>query len=169
MMFKGETRITIIGGGIAGLAAAIACARPGKAVTIYERAATFEEVGAGLQLGPNAVRALQTLDVWDAVEPITYAPPAILMRNAGGGHLIQEIPLGESFTKRFGQPYRVAHRADLHGALLQGVRTLPQVEIILGKEIEAKNLSGPVIAADGIHSQTRLCLFPRRMHNSPQT
>ncbi len=152
--------IHIIGGGIAGLAAAIAMARRGKDVVVYEKAPQFEEVGAGLQLGPNAVRALQALGAWDAVEPITYAPPAIRIHNAKTGKLLKKLDLGLNFEKRFGQPYRVAHRADLHTALLSAARALPNIEVKLGREVDATELTGEVIAADGIWSRTRQQLIP---------
>jgi salicylate hydroxylase len=154
--------IAIIGGGIAGLAAAIAVTKSGRAVSIYEKAEKFEPIGAGLQLGPNAVRALTELDAWDAVEPFTYAPPAIHMRDGRSGRLVREIRLGEHFEARFGQPYRVAHRADLHQALLQVATSSSSVHLQMGKEISRQDWPNaePVIAADGIWSQSRELYFP---------
>jgi len=154
-----EANVSIVGAGLAGLAAAIALAGQGRKVTLYERAAKFEEVGAGLQLGPNAVRALQTIGAWDAVEPITYAPPAIRMHNGGSGRLLKEIDLS-LFERRYGQPYRVAHRADLHAALVAVAAANRNIEILLGQEVDAATLDGEVIAADGVRSATRVKLFP---------
>jgi salicylate hydroxylase len=158
---KADT-IAIIGGGIAGLATAIAVAKSGRAVSIYEKAEKFEPIGAGLQLGPNAVRALMELDAWDAVEPFTYAPPAIHIRDGRSGRLVREIRLGAHFEARFGQPYRVAHRADLHQALLQVATSASSADIQMGNEIfmEDWRSEGPVIAADGIWSQSRELFFP---------
>lgn len=151
--------VSIVGGGIAGLAAAIALANKSRPVTIHERATQFEEVGAGLQLGPNAVRALQVIGAWDAVAPITYAPPAILMRNGANGRMIKKIDL-LGVERRYGQPYRVAHRADLHGALAEVARAHRNIEIRLGEELDATALKGEVIASDGVRSATRTKLFP---------
>ena len=151
---------TIIGGGIAGLASGLALSRMGAAASIFEQAAKFEEVGAGLQLGPNAVRALQTLDAWDAVSSSTYAPPAIHIRDGRSGRLLKEITLGKAFTSRFGQPYRVAHRADLHAGLMAALKTHSAVDFRLGESFDYRSAKGDVIAADGINSPTRLGLFP---------
>ncbi len=154
--------VSIVGAGIAGLAASIAAAKTGRAATVYERAASFDPVGAGLQLGPNAVGALQELGAWEAVESIASAPPAIHMREAMSGRLIKEIKLGKSFEARFGRPYRVAHRADLHAALLAVARSHASIDIRLGQEhrINENQSDGPVIGADGIWSESRKFLFP---------
>ena len=151
---------TIIGGGIAGLASGLALANMGATATLFEQAPKFEEVGAGLQLGPNAVRALEALEAWDAVSPSTYAPPAIHIRDGRSGRLLKEVELGRAFAARFGQPYRVAHRADLHEGLLAALNVRRSVDINLGQAVSHKNFKGDVIAADGINSPTRLSLFP---------
>lgn len=153
--------ISIIGGGIAGLATAIAAARSGRSATIYEKAKSFEPVGAGLQLGPNAVRALKAIGAWDAVEPITSSPPAICMRDGKSGKLLKHISLGKTFEQRFGQAYRVALRADLHKALLAVASQHSAIEIKLGKDISVEDLdhSNPIVAADGVNSKTRTQYF----------
>jgi 2-polyprenyl-6-methoxyphenol hydroxylase-like FAD-dependent oxidoreductase len=157
-----KAEILIVGGGIAGLAAAIAMARNGHGVSVCEKAATFDPIGAGLQLGPNAVRALQALEAWDEVEPITYAPPAIHIRDGVSGKRIKELTLGKSFESRFGQPYRVAHRADLHSALLRVVKNLNGITISMGQDIDLARIdnSNPTIFADGIWSSAREHFFP---------
>jgi salicylate hydroxylase len=157
---KGE-HISIIGGGIAGLSSAIAAARSGRSVTIYEKAQKFDPIGAGLQLGPNAARALKTIGAWDAVEPITSSPPAIHMRDGRTGKLLKAVTLGKAFEQRFGQPYRVALRADLHQALLSVARTFSTIEIRMAQDITLP-LASPTLAADGIWSKTREQLFPNR-------
>jgi salicylate hydroxylase len=151
---------TIIGGGIAGLASGLALAKMGATASLFEQASTFGEVGAGLQIGPNAVRALEALGAWDAVSPSTYAPPAIIIRDGRTGKLLQEVELGRAFTARFGQPYRVAHRADLHEGLLAALNVQRLVDMNLGHTLAAGDTKGEVIAADGINSPTRLSLFP---------
>lgn len=159
-MLMSHKAFTILGAGIAGLSASIALARQGHHVTILEKAKTFDPIGAGIQLGPNAVRALQKLGAWDAVAPFTYSPPAICFRCGTSGRLLKEVYLGAGFERRFGQPYRVAHRADLHSSLLAVAKSLPQVEITMGVSRNTTELTGPVIAADGIWSKTREQLFP---------
>src|SRR5215216_733977 len=107
-MFQMPTHpILIAGGGIAGIASALGLVRIGRESRVFEQASTFETVGAGLQIGPNAVRALKYLDVWDAIAPAAFAPPAIFIRDGHSGRVLQEIPLGIEFERRFGEPYRV--------------------------------------------------------------
>jgi len=155
-----EAHYSIVGGGIAGLASGLALANMGATATLFEQATKFEEVGAGLQLGPNAVRALEALEAWDAVSPSTYAPPAIHIRDGISGRLLKEVELGRAFAARFGQPYRVAHRADLHEGLLAALKVRRSVDINLGKAVSHNDLTGEIVAADGINSPTRLGLFP---------
>lgn len=123
----------IAGGGIAGLATALALA-PARTL-ILEKSRSFEEVGAGLQLGPNAVRALQKLGAWDAVEPFTNSPPEIHIWDGLSGKRLKRVRLGEEFKKRYGAPYRVIHRADLHGALLSIARKLSHLKIRANAEV----------------------------------
>jgi salicylate hydroxylase len=151
-------QITIIGGGIAGLAAAIAAAKSGRKATIYEKATSFDPIGAGLQLGPNAVRALKSLGAWDAVAPITSSPPAIHMRDGQTGKLLKTITLGKTFEQRFGQPYRVAQRADLHSALLIVAKSLSAITIHMAQDY-APTQGNNTLAADGLWSKTREQLF----------
>ncbi len=151
---------SILGGGIAGLSAAIALARTGHDVTVLEKAKAFDPIGAGIQLGPNAVRALQKIGAWEAVQPITCSPPAIHFRSGMSGRLLKELKLGSAFEARFGQPYRVAHRADLHASLLAVARSLPQIKIQMNSVGDPSEIKGRVIAADGMWSKTREQLFP---------
>lgn len=154
--------IKIIGGGIAGLASAIAVANASGHATVFEKAANFEPVGAGLQLGPNAARALQTLGTWDAVKPITYAPPEIHMRDGRSGKVLKRLALGKSFEQRAGLPYLTAHRADLHLALMQVANANSHIEIKTNVEVNDLSIEDydGVIGADGVRSKTRERLFP---------
>jgi salicylate hydroxylase len=152
----------IAGGGIAGLASALAVAKSGNVARVMERAAQFEAVGAGLQLGPNAVRALQKLDAWDVVAPITSSPEAILIKDGRSGKTLRRMELGRKFEQRFGAPYRVALRADLVQALLGVVQTREANSITTGAEFELveHDRNTALIVADGVWSKTRESLFP---------
>ena len=168
--------ILIAGGGIAGLAASLALAKTGQASLILEQVIQFEAVGQGLQLGPNAVRALQALNAWDAVEPITSSPPEIHIRDGVSGRLLKRLALGRNFERRFGAPYRVAHRADLHAALLDCARDRSEINLrnsatVAGFEehdnlltVKLKNAciveGASLIAADGVNSTIRQIVFP---------
>ncbi len=153
--------VLIAGGGIAGLAAALAMARHGE-ILLLEREAAFSARGAGLQLGPNAVRALQALGAWEAVAPITFSPPEIHIRDGLSGRLLKRVILGGQFESRFGAPYRVAHRADLHGVLLGLAKANPAISIKMGVPAEQADeaRAGLLIAADGVGSRIRQDLFP---------
>src|SRR5436190_22942047 len=102
-----DSPFLVVGGGIAGLAAGLGLARIGRPSHIFEKAPSFDEIGAGLQLGPNAVRAMQYLGAWDAVAPHCVSPAEIQVRDGISGNILQRLPLGVEFEKRFGAPYRV--------------------------------------------------------------
>src|SRR5476649_2900686 len=114
-MMANDLPILVAGGGIGGLAAAYALASKGFAVRVFEQAPEFREVGAGIQLGPNIFRALEKIGLKDAILADAHIPPAQEMRDAVSGNLITNIPLDGAFIERFGQPYAVTHRADIHG------------------------------------------------------
>jgi len=167
-----DSPFLVVGGGVAGLAVGLGLARIGKASRVLEKAAGFEEVGAGLQLGPNAVHALRWLGAWDAVAPHCVSPAEIHVRDGISGNILQRIPLGADFEKQFGAPYRVAHRADLLNGLLETARSTPAVTLQNDAEVtnvsiaetslslkSGKRLKGEaIIAADGVHSATRKLL-----------
>ena len=152
----------IIGGGIAGLASAMAVVNSGNQATVFEKTKAFEPIGAGLQLGPNAARALQKLGAWEAVKPFTYAPPEIHMRDGRSGKLLKRLTLGKPFEARYGLPYLTAHRADLHRALLDVALSRPNIKIQTNTDVTEASTEGfvGIIAADGVWSKTRQKLFP---------
>jgi len=140
--------MVVAGGGIAGLAAALGLARIGAAALVLEQSASFTEVGAGLQIGPNAVRALQWLGAWEAIEPSLFDPPAIRIWDGPTGRELMTIPLGVRFARRFGEPYRVVHRADLQLALLSAAGMEPVIGIETSAQVsEVRQERGNVVVA----------------------
>lgn len=167
----------IAGGGIAGAAAALALAREGWRVTLCEAAPSFGEVGAGLQVSPNAARVLRWLGVLDRVASRAFQPRAAVLRDGTSGAEIYRAELGAAAERRWGAPYLHVHRAHLLGELLAAVteagvelRTdAPVASYVLRPEGPAAKLkSGEalgadlVIGADGIRSALRAQL------NGPQ-
>ena len=115
-------QILIAGGGIGGLTAALALVRHGHRVELLEQADVFAEVGAGIQLGPNATRRLASLGLSDAVDGIAARPEALVIASAVTGEELARLLLGETTLHRYGAPYCCVHRADLHALLLDAVR-----------------------------------------------
>ncbi|MGH6855637.1 MAG: FAD-dependent monooxygenase, partial [Aestuariivirga sp.] len=161
----------IAGGGIAGIAASLALARINRRSEVFERAAAFEEAGAGLQMSPNAVHCLRLLGAWDAIEPHCVIPSEIHIRDGRSGRVLRRIGLGKPFEVRFGSPYRVAHRADLLRGLVQTAQRASGIALHTGKAVESAETTdhgarlhftngqaaegSAVIAADGINSVIR--------------
>jgi salicylate hydroxylase len=155
--------IVISGAGIAGLTAAIAFARRGFAVRILARAAALEEVGAGLQISPNATRILSRLGVLDIVAPLTVRPEAVVLRDATTLKERASVPLGASAERRWKAPYLVAHRADLQSALLARANEIDSIELSLGTSVTDVQLrsDGITVSFDqnGISSEVSASLF----------
>jgi salicylate hydroxylase len=118
-MRDSDARILIAGGGIGGLAAAVALADVGHHVSIFEQADQFREVGAGVQLGPNGVRALAAIGLEGQTDRWAWRPDALTLRDGLDGSLVTKIPLGDAFVQRFGARYGVIHRADLLQMLIE--------------------------------------------------
>ncbi|MEY5099481.1 MAG: hypothetical protein RJA36_2200 [Pseudomonadota bacterium] len=116
--------LLVIGGGMAGLGAAWVAARAGLKVTLLEQAAEFSEVGAGIQLGPNAVRVLHDWGLEAELARVAAFPDELRVRAAGSGALLGRLTLGAAMRARYGRPYATVHRADLHRILLDRVRPL---------------------------------------------
>src|SRR5687767_60738 len=96
--------ILIAGGGIAGLASALALARRRHRIDLFEQAVAFGEVGAGIQLGPNVTRRLQSLGVWEPLVRIAARPEALVVRSATSGLEIARLPLGNAMLRSYGSP-----------------------------------------------------------------
>lgn len=180
-----KKQVLVAGGGIGGLAAALGASRAGWDVRLYERAAAFSEVGAGVQLGPNVVRRLQAWGLQKPLQAVAAFPARLQVRSAISGRELAELPLGATAIERYGAAYATIHRADLHGLLLAavtkytdtqlnlehaiegftdgsaagnampGAETAVSVRTSRGKEVEGDALVG----ADGLWSRTRLQLL----------
>jgi salicylate hydroxylase len=128
--------IIIAGAGIGGLTAALALARKGFQVTVFEQAERLEEAGAGIQLSPNATRVLLELGLGERLQPLVVSPTAVVVRAAWSSQEIVRIPLGETARARYGAPYWVIHRADLQAALAEATRANPDITVTLGTAVE---------------------------------
>ena len=145
--------ILIAGGGIGGLACALALAIKGFRALVLEQAHEFGEIGAGIQLAPNAWSALDALNVGEDVKREAVFIERLLMMDGLSGETVIEIPLGASFRERYGNPYAVTHRADIHRSLLDACRARADaVELrthsrVTGFDLESDGVS--VVLADG--------------------
>ncbi|QBF33874.1 3-hydroxybenzoate 6-monooxygenase [Thalassococcus sp. S3] len=165
------THVVIAGGGIGGLAAAIGLAQKGVASTVLEKAPALGEIGAGIQLGPNAFHAFDTLGVGDAAREMAVYIDSLRLMDALSGQEITRIPLGDGFRARFGNPYAVVHRGELHGVFLRACEAHPLVSLrtdagVAGYEQDAASATAilqdgtrvtgdALIGADGLWSNIR--------------
>src|SRR5690242_21168813 len=155
---RNKAPVVIAGGGIGGLAAALALARKGFRSIVLEQASQFGEIGAGIQIAPNAWHALDALGVGALVKKEAVFIERLLMMDGVSGEKVIDIPLDERFARRFANPYAVTHRADIHGSLLDGCKALPGlIELrtnsrvtgfaVNGGEVLVKTASGDVVGA----------------------
>jgi salicylate hydroxylase len=166
-----ELPVLVAGGGIGGLAAALALVRQGFAVTVLEQAAEIGEIGAGIQLGPNAFHAFDALGVGDKTRSRSVFTDYMVMHDAIDEYQVGRIPTDENFRKRFGNPYAVIHRQDIHTSLLEGARETGKVEFHTSCRVESieqnadsvtvtcgngRTFTGQaLIGADGVRSVVR--------------
>lgn len=122
----------IVGGGIGGLAAALACARAGLEVDVFERAPEFSEVGAGIQLGPNVTAVLHGWGLQDALARVAAFPGRLQVRSASSGCELGVLTLGSAAQARYGFPYATIHRADLHTLLHRALQRQTGVRLYAG-------------------------------------
>ncbi|MEU7553458.1 FAD-dependent oxidoreductase [Streptomyces sp. NPDC044571] len=165
------SKLIIVGGGIGGLATALAVARQGHRVLVLERAPEFAEIGAGIQLAPNGLHALDRLGLGDAVRSTAVRMDALRFMDGVTGEHVVSMDLTERYRERFGNPYAVVHRAELHTTLLEACRAEEAVELrsaagAAGYEQDANGVTvvlengdritgDALIGADGIHSAIR--------------
>ncbi len=151
--------ILIIGGGIGGLTLALELAKRNIACQVFEQAAEFSEVGAGLQLSPNAVRRLETLGLGTALSIAACTPPKIMIGDAVSKQHLNEIHLGVNAQERYKAPYMVIARRDLQSILLEALKAYECVELICNKKFITYSQNAHQITAemtDGSHYQGRL-------------
>jgi 2-polyprenyl-6-methoxyphenol hydroxylase-like FAD-dependent oxidoreductase len=163
--------IIIAGGGIGGLAAALGLAQKGFSVLVLEKAPTLGEIGAGIQLGPNAFHAFDYLGIGEAARDMAVYIDQLRLMDALTAEEITHIDLGEAFRARFRNPYAVVHRGDLHKVFLSACRAHPRVELRVKSEVVGYDQDGAsvtvrlasgeavggalLIGADGLWSDVR--------------
>jgi salicylate hydroxylase len=167
-------KIVIAGAGIGGLCAALALAKRGFEVAVYEQSLQLGEVGAGLQLSPNALHVLQALGIADPVKARAFSPESAVMRHYQTGKTYFTVPLGDAATQKYAADYLHIHRADLHAVLHseciksnvdihlgQAIRSYEQTPQILAVQFDSgESLDVDVlIGSDGIKSKVQACML----------
>lgn len=135
----------IAGGGIGGFAVALSLAKRGFDVKLIEQAPAFAEIGAGIQLGPNFFKMAEHLGIADRMAKLSIFPDSLMWRDSISGEKIAELPLGAPFVARFGHPYALIHRADMHAELVAACQEMPNISM----EVNAKLVSYDE-TADGV-------------------
>ena len=161
--------VVVVGGGIGGLSSAYALAATGRRVRVLEQSSAFGEVGAGLQLGPNATRILREWGLLDEVVSAGVLPRRLVLKDALDGSELTHLDLGRDFQDRYGAPYVVIHRSDLLEILLRAckradVDLVPDAQVLAvqnGPDVaaavtcQAAHRAALVVAADGLWSTLR--------------
>jgi salicylate hydroxylase len=142
-------KVLITGGGIGGLAAAVACAQRGVTVQLLERAEQLSEVGAGIQIGPNVTRILQAWGLGAALAQVAAFPKRLQARDAQTGHVLGTLPLGERAQALYGAPYATIHRADLQGVLHRAAQDAG-VDMLLGQAVQGWQSSEAALQVDTV-------------------
>jgi salicylate hydroxylase len=170
-----DTPVLIAGGGIGGLAIALALALKGIPSRVLEQASQFGEIGAGIQLGPNVFRMFERLGILEQVSSTAVFVDDLIMMDSLSGEVVTKVRLGESIRKRFGQPYAVIHRADLHTAFLEACQANDLITLETSKKVvsfeergdgvrlhteDGTNYDGAaLIGCDGLWSKVRALLL----------
>ncbi|HSW03079.1 3-hydroxybenzoate 6-monooxygenase [Aquabacterium sp.] len=168
---RDASQVLVAGGGIGGIAAALALARRGFSVKVLEQAAQLGEIGAGIQLGPNGFAAFDALGIGEIARARAVYTDEMVMHDALDETLVGRIPTGAAFRERFGNPYAVIHRADVHGSLLEGAQATDRIEVATSTQVQRveqddtgvtvfdgrghRHRGIALIAADGVKSAVR--------------
>ena len=162
--------VLIVGAGIGGLAAALALSRIGRPTCVIERASEFGEIGAGIQFGPNGFKMFERLGLRDTANHLAVFPEDLMLMDSVTEEEVTRIPVGAAFRARFGYPYALIHRADLHRVLLDACKESGLIEFRSGQEVERIEAEGDrvravcagevhegaaLVGADGIWSRVR--------------
>jgi 6-hydroxynicotinate 3-monooxygenase len=171
-MIEQGPSVAVIGAGMGGLATAIALRRAGISVTVYEQASQFARLGAGIQIGCNAMQVLRGFGLEPRLRADAFYPRSWNNKDWQTGEVRFDMIFGESAEKKFGAPYLLAHRGDLHAALASAVPTeyvklghkltgldagASGVQLTFANGVEVK--ADAVVGADGVHSVVRSTLF----------
>ena len=170
-----EGPVFVVGGGIGGMAAALALSQAGFAVELFEQQAEIGEIGAGLQLGPNGFAAMDALGVGERGRGRAVYTDDLIMMDAIDGAEVARIPVREAFRRRFGNPYAVIHRADIHRSIYEEVALESRIRVHTSARIVGVDLAGgrvrladadggrhdgaAVVGCDGVHSVVRARLL----------
>lgn len=168
-------RLIVVGGGIGGLAAALAAARQNIEVLLLEQADNIAEIGAGIQLGANAFNALDALGVGEAARSRTVFTESLTLMDAVDAKEIVRVETGGAYQKRFGNPYGVIHRADIHLSILETVRRNPLIKFRTSTQVQRveqdtnsisvidqhgmRFTADALVGADGVKSVVRAALI----------
>jgi 3-hydroxybenzoate 6-monooxygenase len=163
--------VLVVGGGIGGMAAALALSQQGFGVEIFEQSAEIGEIGAGLQLGPNGFAAMDALGVGERARRRAVLTDELVMMDAIDGSEVARIPVGEAFRRRFNNPYAVIHRADIHQSLYEEVQLIEDIRVHTSARIASVEIGddgarltdasgaihdgAAVVGCDGVHSIVR--------------
>ena len=170
-----DISIAVLGAGIGGLTAAALLDRAGFRVRLYEQATGFARVGAGIQMSNNAMRVLRGLGLEDRIRATAFRPASWRNRSWDTGEMLHELPLGDESEAKYGAPYLLMHRGDLHEALASCVRPEIVVRGARLTDIDQGSADGvtlrfengttghadALIACDGVHSRVREILIGR--------
>jgi salicylate hydroxylase len=146
--------VLVAGGGIGGLAAALALTRQGFHVKVLEQAPEIGEIGAGIQLGPNAFHAFDALGVGEKARSRAVYTDYMVMHDAIDEYQVGHIPTGEAFIKRFGNPYAVIHRVDVHTSLYEGAQETGKVEVVTSTRVERIEQDAHSVTVTDQHGNT---------------
>ena len=154
MSIQSTNPMIVAGGGMGGLTAALALAKKGYNVTVLERAPVLGEIGAGIQLGPNAFHVFDRLGVGEAARGMAVFVDRLRLMDAVSGDEIAQVNLGDAFRKRFRNPYGVVHRGELHGVFLRACQAEPRITLRTGCAVTGYEQDGTTVTVKLFSGET---------------